>query len=810
MFGERVVRTTCHICHGGCILFAHVKDGKVQYMEGDPEAPHNRGSLCPKGAAAPQIIHSPYRIKYPMKRIGERGKGKWQRISWDEAFNTIVEKLKYYKEKYGGESIAYAWGTGRQVLLTPWWNFFNEVIGTPNGIGVGHMCLTKTRASLTSLTLGKIHGPTARAEFRDFDQAACIVGWGDTLIESTNDRMALAGRRITDSLKRGTKLIVIDPVYTRAAQKANIWLPIRPGTDLALAMAWQNIIISDGLYDREFVVKWTNAPFLWRIDTKKLLRLSDVTPKGDSKHFVVWDTVTNSPQVWNAETVSFEKAGVEPALTGTYVIPLSDGKKVECNPVWQLMIDNVKEWTAEKTAEVTWLPPDKIRESAKMYATNKPASIEWGVSMSQQTRCTATNQAILHLKTITGNLDIPGGQPFWQVPGFRSFTLPVPREQEAKRITGGFVFNSNPDLALYPSAHQPAVWKAIVTGEPYPIKCLFISNSNFLTTHEGPDKHPFEALKKLEFILATDLIMTPSNEFADMVLPLSTAFERDWVSDTYEVGVFAAQAVIEPLYESKSDFDVYRELCRRFGREDIWPWKTEKEYCDWQLEPVGITYEELCKTCFKPAADIWKKYEKGILRKDGKPGFETVSGKVEMYLSLFEKYNLNPLPVFSMPPESYETTPELAKEYPLILITGSRELNFPFFHSQYREIPGLRELKRFPALLINPETAGNLGIKNGNWAWVETKRGKSRFKAEVTERIHPKIVSVPHCWWYPELPGPLHGVFESSANVLTANAVTDSSLGADPAVGTSELRGLLCKVYKADGPPPGVADESYK
>ncbi|MFC2068760.1 molybdopterin-dependent oxidoreductase, partial [Chloroflexota bacterium] len=187
--GEKIVRTTCHLCHGGCVLLAHVNDGKLVFMEGDPDGPHNRGSICPKGAAAPQIVHSPYRIKYPLKRIGERGEGEWQRITWEEAFSTIVEKLKYYRDTYGGESIAFMWGTGRQVQLTPWWNFFSEVLGTPNGAGVGHMCLSKTRSMLTNLTLGKVHGPTSRAEFRDFDNAACIVGWGDTMIDSTNDRM---------------------------------------------------------------------------------------------------------------------------------------------------------------------------------------------------------------------------------------------------------------------------------------------------------------------------------------------------------------------------------------------------------------------------------------------------------------------------------------------------------------------------------------------------------------------------------------------------------------------------------------------
>ncbi len=295
--------------------------------------------------------------------------------------------------------------------------------------------------------------------------------------------------------------------------------------------------------------------------------------------------------------------------------------------------------------------------------------------------------------------------------------------------------------------------------------------------------------------------MTPSNEFADILLPVSSPFERKWVSMMNEVGILAGEQLIEPLYESKSDFDIYMELAKRWGKENVWPWKTEEEWCDWQLAEMGITFKELTKTCFFPAADVWRKYEKGMLRKDGKPGFESRSGKCELYASLLENYSINPLPVFSLPPQSYETTPELAKEYPLTLITGSRAMDYPFFHSQYRAVPRLREMQRFPEVLINPETAGKLGINNGSWAWVATRKGRSRFKANVTERISPKVVSIGHSWWYPELPGPLHGCFESSANILM-----DFSIGADPATGTNELRGLLCKVYRADGAPEGVTD----
>jgi anaerobic selenocysteine-containing dehydrogenase len=141
----------------------------------------------------------------------------------------------------------------------------------------------------------------------------------------------------------------------------------------------------------------------------------------------------------------------------------------------------------------------------------------------------------------------------------------------------------------------------------------------------------------------------------------------------------------------------------------------------------------------------------------------------------------------------------------LILITGSRELNLPYFHTQYHFVPWLRNIQPFPMVLINPETAKELEIKNGNWVWIENKVGKARFKARVTPRIHPKVVSATHGWWYPELPGPEHGVWESNINLLV-----DPFAGSDPATGSSELRGLLCKVYKADGPPPGVTDQYTK
>jgi len=806
--GEEVIKTTCYLCHGGCILIAHVKDGKLLYLEGDPDGPHNRGSICEKAIATPQYLYHPSRIKYPYKRVGKKGEGKWERISWDEAMETIVEKLRYYKEKYGGEYICYLWGTGRVNDCVPFKEFFNVIIGSPNGMGIGHICLSKTRMPAVALTTGKMPPPPGMAVNRDFEGAQTIVGWGDTIIDSRNDYMGHGGTRIADAIKRGAKIIAIDPVYTRLAQKAYHWLQIRPGTDIALALAWQHVIIHENLYDRDFVEKWTNGPFLIRTDTSKLVRPSDLENGNSSTDFVVWDSAGGSAQVWSNEKVDYENPDIKPALEGEYNVTMSDGQKVKCKTVWQTMKENVEEWTPEKASTITWIPAEKIRDAAITYATNKPSCIEWGVSMSHCTRSTATNQAIYQLEAITGSLDIKGGNPFWLFPGYKSCGLGeregmgLTPEQEAKRITGGFIFSANPELTVAPSAWQPGAWKAIATGDPYQPKMIFACDSNPLCGHEKPDRYPYQALKdKLEFTVWLDMQWTPSNQYADIILPVSTPFERDWVSNSPEVGIFAGKAIIDPVGECRSDFDIFRELTRRMGHPDMWPWETEAELGDWQLEDIGITFKELCKTCFIPIPERWKKYETGLLLPDNKPGFPTVSGKCELYPSLLEAYGLEPLPKFSLPMQSYEGNPELAKKYPLILITGSRELNYPYFHSQYRHIPRLREMQPFPIILIHPDTANESGIEHGNWVWIETKFGKSRFKATVSERIHPKIVSCTHSWFYPELP-PDYRVFDSSANVL----VSPDPEHSDPATGTTELRGLLCKIYKAAGPPEGVAD----
>jgi thiosulfate reductase/polysulfide reductase chain A len=289
---------------------------------------------------------------------------------------------------------------------------------------------------------------------------------------------------------------------------------------------------------------------------------------------------------------------------------------------------------------------------------------------------------------------------------------------------------------------------------------------------------------KLEFLVVTDIFMTPTTELADIVLPAATWLEVDQIAGFPGLPYFAdnvvlAQQKIVEMWECRQDEWILTELARRLnldsGTEPI------EDIFKYQLEPLGVTFEELKQKGYVSVPVKYKKYEKS--------GFKTPSGKVEIYSSMMEKLAYDPLPHYEEPPESPNSTPELAKEYPLILTTAGRTLYF--FHSEYRQIPFLRRRHPDPLVEIHPETAKKLKIEEGDWVWIETARGRIKQKAKLTYRIDPRVVAVDHAWWFPEKAGPEHGVWESNADVLTS-----SDPPYDPASGTYQLRALLCKVYK--------------
>ena len=246
-----------------------------------------------------------------------------------------------------------------------------------------------------------------RYENPKYKQPECIVIWGYNIPATCPDNVF--GHWIIDLMKKGTEIICIDPRLSWFASRAKKWLKIRPGADGALALGFLNVIINEDLYDHGFVEKWTNAPFLVRRDTGKLLRASDLAEDGSPEDFVVWDTSTCAPAIWNSADAEYRSSNVEPALEGSYRIDLPGGEKVTCDTVWDLFRARVNEYPPERVSEITWIPQEDIVDAARMYAKAKPAAIHWGVPIDMTPAITPTVQAITALWCLTGNLDVPGG-----------------------------------------------------------------------------------------------------------------------------------------------------------------------------------------------------------------------------------------------------------------------------------------------------------------------------------------------------------------------------------------------------------------
>ena len=693
---DSVVKSHCRMCHGGCGVLIYLKDGKVEKIAGDPDCPINHGTLCSKGIASAQLAYHPDRLTYPVRRIGPKSSGKWERISWDEALDTIAERILLYKEKFGAESIVPGYGTGRENEAAIY--RFSNLLGTPNVLTAGHFCYGP-RIATSILTCGT--NPIVDYE----NHPKCIMVWGNNLVISNPD--CYKGEPFSVSIDKGAKLIAVDPRLTRIAARSDVWLQLRPGTDTALALGMLNVIVNEELYDREFVKNHVHG--------------------------------------------------------------------------WKPFVERVNEYPLNKVETITWVPAEKIREAARLFATTRPAAIQWGVAIEQQVNCADNNRALMALMGITGNIDVSGGQMLFNPPKVRNVGQfgahkMLPKEQAKKRL-GGERFRLAGNFAII---NPKCVWDAILEEKPYPVKMLFLISSNPLMTR-GNAREVYRALEKVEFMAVSDFFLTPTAELADIVLPAATWLEMDYIGDFWKRhGHILPRRKAISVGECRSDHEMLNDLAHRVGQGEYW-WDTFEGGLDYILEPMGITWQDFKKMDFIRGEVKYQKYKE--------KGFSTPTRKFELYSTLLEKWGYDPLPQFREAPESPVSTPELYKDYPYILITGRRLPGF--FHSENRQVPWLRELHREPVVEIHPETAGKEGIKEGDWVVIESPRGRVRQRAKFFEGMDPRIVSAEHGWWFPEKRDPGHGWDESNINILTDNAYESC----DPAMGATHVRTLLCKIY---------------
>lgn len=695
----RVLKSVCRSCHGGCGTLLHVTGGRLTKVAGDRDSPLNKGRLCPIGTATLDLVYHPDRLKYPLRRSGARGEGKWERISWDEALDEIAERLQTIKRDWGAEAIAMGTGTGRHHIR--WVSRFGHALGTPNWCEPGFAQCFHPRVNTTLLTFGDF--PVC--DFTGGTPPKCIVYWGHNPVISGPDGETRFNA--LESLESHPKVIVVDPRRTRLAKQADLWLQLRPGTDDALALAMLHTIIEERLHDAAFVSQWTHG--------------------------------------------------------------------------FEALAERVRGYSPEWAAPITWVPAEKIRSAARLYAQTKPSMMEWGCAIEHTPNCIQTVRAISMLPALTGNVDVPGGWVFGMkgLGRFPSLIESLSPEMNAKRLGADRFKLLSGEGADLPAAHIPTLLKAMREGTPYPVKAFLVFGNNTLTTY-GNARQVHESLLKLDLLVVADLFMTPTAELADIVLPAAAWPELNQLAGlpTIAANVVLAQQKAVQIGECKCDEEMFIELARKMNLSLC----TEplEEVLEGQLaNGCGITLAELREKGFYQPAFRYEKYKEG--------GFKTPTGKIELYATRLEAMGYDPLPYYLEPPESPLATPEVAKDFPLVLTTGAR-ISF-FFNSEHRQLKTLRKAHPEPIVEIHPDTAKPFGISNGDWVWIETLRGKIRQKARITEEIDPRVIHVEHGWWFPEEPGPEHGVWKSNANVLTSNGPPY-----DPAMGTYQLRALLCRI----------------
>jgi len=696
---EQIIRSNCRGCHGGCGVFVHVKDGYITGIEGDPECPMNHGTMCAKGLAYLQLVYHPDRITRPLKRAGKKGEGNWQPVSWEEALDTITEKYNAIITEYGPEAIAI--GTGAARDYTEYLYRFANLLGTPNVISAGHICyLPKLGASL--VTCGSL--PVC-----DYNgHPKCVMVWGNNLVWTHADEYK--AENLPRVLAEGAKLIVVDPRLTYLAGRADIWLQLRPGTDTALALGMANVIVNEGLYDKDFVEYYTHG--------------------------------------------------------------------------WDKFIERINEYPLDKVEQITWVPAEKIRAAARLYAETSPACIQWGVAIEQTINATDNNRILCDLMAITGNLDVPGGNAFFTPPPIRKISdfgmgKELPEEQRDKQL-GGETYKLAKRVAL---VTPKMVWDAILTGKPYPVKALQLHGTNPVVTRANANE-VYEVLSKVDFLTVTDYFLTPTAELADIVLPAATWLELNHIG-SYHLRhgyVFPRKKIVQ-IGDCWSDHRIFNELCKKLT-DNTYSFDTIEDGLDYILEPSGLTWNKMKDMPYLHGEMEYRKHEK--------KGFSTPTRKVELCSTIFENWGYDPLPKYIEIPESPVSKPEMAQEYPYILTAGAR--NPVFYHSEYRMIPWLREVQPDPVIEIHPRTAEKHNIGDGDWIFIESPRGRIKQVAKLTTGIDPGVVSAQHGWWFPEIKTPDHGWDISNINILTDNN-PDSY---DIAMGSTNLRVLLCKIYPVE------------
>jgi anaerobic selenocysteine-containing dehydrogenase len=784
------LHTYCAMCISRCGVIATVENGRLTKVNADPA--HPNGCICVKGTAAPEIVYSPDRLQYPMKRTRPKGDPDpgWIPISWEEALWFTASRLSDIKAKHGAEAVVFAFGTPSGGGISDgarWLERLANAFGSPNLLASLHIC-NWNREWGAQYTYGVATPPP------DYDNAQCILLWGFNPYAT----WPAAAARINQAKARGAKLIVIDPRKSGAVEKADLWLRVRPGGDGALALSMIHVLLEENLYDQSFVRDWTNGPLLVREDNNHLLTAQDVS-QSDNETFFVWDERNNGLVSYRGNQ-GYATSVVMPALTGSHEVLLANGRPVECRPAFEKLLELAARYAPERVEQLTWVTVQDVRRAVRMFATEKPSCYYSWAGLEQHSNATQTNRAICIFYTLTGQFDQRGGNLLYTTTPVQSITgQELLAEKMVSRRLG------YAELPLGSPGHSGRVqakhvYDAILTGDPYPIKAMIAFGGDSLLGN-GASQRGRAALTAMDFFVDIDIFANPSAAFADLLLPASTCWEREGLMPSFSTAEETATwaqlkpSVVEPLHESRADLKIIFDLAQRLGlNEQFFAGDIDSGY-NHHLAPSGLTVEQLRGNRMGMRAATGTRYQKyaEIDAQTGQPrGFQTPTNKIEVYSTAFAKAGYPPLPSMPEIGDGRIEPRESSDEYPLIL-TSFRLMQF--CDQQHRNMPRLRRQAREPFLEINSETAAALNIQTGEWLRLETTMGGIRLKAKLNPSLHPKVVATQYGWWQDckelGLPGydalAQHG---SNINLIISN---DNS---DPISGAVPHRSQACRVRK--------------
>ncbi|MDR1245465.1 MAG: molybdopterin-dependent oxidoreductase [Clostridiales Family XIII bacterium] len=679
----------CVMCNHGpkCGVKAVVKDGKILRLERREE--YGNELLCALGNSALQDIYAPDRVLYPLRRTNPKGEpSQWKRVSWDEALGEIAEKLNGVKARFGADKVLFMTGDPkepRSVLQRLAYSF-----GTPNYGTESSTCYTAAELSVRLIygVRSRAIIPLALGGIPDVNDTKVCIIWGNN--PGTSAPFSYDKLRTTREFS-GIKYIVVDPRVTSTTENfADVHLQIRPGTDGALALFFAKRLIEADAYDKEFVEKWTHGFEGYR------------------------------------------------ALAAEYDL--------------------------ERTAEICDIPAALLQEAGDILVTaGTPIVVKSSAAYPQHTNGVDNYRAMMLLVPLTGSLDVDGGHLIANEPldldGWGG-SYPFARVHELLPS----LEKNRVDRKYFP-VWANTDWDGSVQVNRLPeyvrdgeLRACFALGLNCIM---WPQSHEYqEAFKNMDFVAAADFRENPwTHDYVDMLLPAAMSFERAAPLSVVGRRLFLREPIIEPAGEARSDYRIVCDLGAALGMGDLF-WgggpKAEEECLREILRTAGGKKELTLEMLREASPDgvavplakgmKYRKWELGLLRDDGQPGFSTPSGKVEFASEILRENGFEPLPVYREPSYSPVSTPAVAAEYPLVLIAGSR---VPFFcHSKERELPWLRRFMPEPVVRLGRQDADTRGLKGGERVRIVSPVNKTGIvaKLEITNTLKPGVVDMVHGW----------------------------------------------------------------